>query len=141
MRWNRYQLGDWLELVVQTTNGAGTPTPPDNCPTAKIFSGAGSLIDTVTIPVVHKPSGTEYYFERRWRLGSSYAAGAYMVVIEYTTTSGAYVCKDLSTFHIAAGGNTEGACIGSYWHSVPEAEQVCYQADGGRMLSRRFPRL
>ena len=141
MRWNRYQLGDYLELAVQPTNASLTPTVPDDYPTAKIFDSSGTLIDTVTIPVVYKPSATEYYFERRWRLDSDYSAGTYMLVYQYETGAGANVVAQCQTFDIVAGGNSDGAVIGQYFQDVPEAQQVVYQLDGGRMVSRRFPRL
>lgn len=142
---NRFQLGDWLPLASHVVDGDGVTAAPDSngVVTAKIFDAAGDLIETVNLPsrperISELSGGGIQYHEGQVLLDGDYAVGKYMIV--YTYTVDAALGGSTDTFEIVAGGSASGAVIASYFHDLPNANNVVFQLDNGDLRRRINPR-
>jgi hypothetical protein len=94
----RVQLGQWLTLGVQCTDGDGLPVLPTLPPDLRIYNGSGATvlgqttngggqtIDTIRVPILDRQNTTGL-FQGDFRITSDFAAGPYIAVYEWTTSS------------------------------------------------------
>lgn len=141
----RFQLGDWLPLAIHTIDSDGKAAVADAPVTVKIFDASASLVETVTLPsrperISDLTARSLQYSDGLVRLDSSYSAGMYMIFYSYTTESTATVRGHYEAFEIVAGGSADGAVIASYFHDLPNANNLVFQLDNGDLRRRLNPR-
>src|SRR5690606_1409401 len=128
----RFQLGDWVPIVMQAVTAAGTPALPDDAPTATVFAASDptSAIATRKLPISHR-YGTTVLVRPDLRLDGDYAAGGYLVVLElaHSLTGHGY----LLMFDVVGGSDADGNVIGQYVTQRPEGKMVVYQLDSGKL--------
>jgi hypothetical protein len=138
MYYGRFQLGQSVPLAIRTDDANGTPTTPDDVPSARIYKDDGTLVKVQRIPTLDK-SGVTGLFLLPLFLSSTFAVGGYRVVYSYTISGSPQVKDDY--FEIGAGGNAGGAVIGMFWYDRPQAKFLIQQLDSGKLVQGRNPRL
>ncbi|MFO0899366.1 MAG: hypothetical protein U0836_18225 [Pirellulales bacterium] len=133
----RFQLGDFVTLVVWCRDSAGTPAVPTAHPQAKIYDAAGSLVQTHDLPLVDS-ADTTGRFRFELPLGTQYAVGYYDVKIDYTISSVVY--SELMSFQVLAGGHTDGSLIAAELYNSPNSPWLVAETDRGTLLAHRNPR-
>jgi hypothetical protein len=128
----RLSLGDYVPLMVACYNGSYVPAEPSAAPTAKIFDAAGSLVETVNMPIRDRYRRTGFFMKPH-RLSSSYSAGRYQIVYEYTAGS----ARAKAEWFDVIGGNADGSVIAATEFAVPDSRYVVYEADGGKLFAGR----
>lgn len=113
-----------------------TPTLPDSAPVAKIFTGAGVLKETVTLPCQDL---TDKVFGKRHRISSSYSAGRHLVIYQWIISSVTYQQADV--FDVIAGGDADGNVIGMEHLSQPAGRYLVYETEAGNVVSGLNPAL
>lgn len=134
----RYQLGDWVPLRIQATNGSLTPTLPDDCPLMAVYSAAGSKVVEKKIPVLERYAVTGLFAFRLF-LDGSYSAGSYMVKYQWLISSAPFI--EVNTFEIVAGGHVDGSAIASAWYERPHGKFLVRQMDSHKLVEGRNPRI
>src|SRR5690606_12957960 len=135
----RFQLGDWVPIVMQAVTAAGTPALPDDAPTATVFAASDptSAIATRNLPIRDR-YGTTALFGADLRLDGDYAAGSYLVVLQWAHSTTGH--GDLLMFDVVGGGDADGNVIGQYVSQRPEGQMVVYQLDSGKLQIAMNPR-
>lgn len=129
----RLQLGDTLDLVLQTTNGTA-PTAPDNPPQVKIWS-ASALVTNQEMPL-ERPVQTGLFHHRVY-LGADYATGYYTFVILYRV--GSYYGVESGSFQVIPGGEQDGAVTSMYFFRRPQASFLVNERQTGKILKGKNP--
>ena len=136
MNLGRFHAGDSIPLSVPVENASGTPTLPDSAPVARIYR-AGTLIETVSLPICDRYKTTAY-FQKRHRLSASYtASAAYIIVYQFAISSTTY--RRVSWFSVYAGGDEDGTVIAAAAVERPEANIVLYETESGKLMAGRNP--
>lgn len=133
----RFQLGDFVPLLVWCRNNAGTPAQPTAHPTARIYDGGGTLVQTHDLPLVDS-ADTLGRFRFDLPLGSQYAVGYYTAKIDYTIS--AVVYSELQDFQVLAGGHSDGGLIAAELYNSPNSPWLVAETDRGALLAHRNPR-
>lgn len=137
MHQGRYQLGDFLPIVVWTRNNAGTPAVPTAHPEAKLYDAAGSLIQTHALPLIDS-ANTTGRFRLDMPLGAEYTTGNYDVVVTYAISGVTYA--EHMTFEVLAGGHSDGGLIAAELFNSPHSPWLVAETDRGKLLAHRNPR-
>lgn len=131
MNTKRYQLGDYLPLLLQTTNGSGTPTAVATEPvTAKIYDSAENLVATVNLGL-HNNSQLAHLYRGRWLITTS----GYLIVTYAWNTGSAFKKSDL--VYVAGGGHATGPVVALFSFRRPEADYVMMQTASGSVYQGR----
>lgn len=139
MNLGRFQLGDFVPLSLNATTATGSPSAPSANPTAAIYdltASPPSLVDTVQMVICDRYQQTAF-FQTLHRLSSSYSATKFYAVC-YAWNSGTALIKT-EYFSVVAGGDSDGAVIGSIGYHRPDGERVVYLRDGGKLVFSRGP--
>jgi len=135
----RYQLGDFVPLLVRTKDEDGIITIPtvtsDQAPIAAIWSDSAK-VENLRLPVVDLSLGL---FGGRVQLTSNYAVGQYFAAATWTVGGKTVVGDAVFTFEVVAGGDSDGAVIAMKEYLRPEAVNLVFEKDGGKVLCGRNP--
>jgi hypothetical protein len=131
------RLGEEITVAVQVYDSNGTPQLPDDCPIAKIFNAAGSVVWTAKIAIQDR-YGTVGYFQQNIFLGPAFAVGPYTVTYSYAV--GGNPGSDEDNFEVIAGGDSDGTTESLYFYHRPQADYVIQQLSSGKIKRRRNPR-
>ena len=112
------------------------PTAPSSAPVAKIYNSAGSLIETVTLPM---KNAADNIFGKRHLLSASYSAGRHIIVYQWTIS--AVVYQTAEVFDVLSGGDVDGQVISMESHTLPTGRHVIYGTETGKLVSGRNPRV
>lgn len=138
----RYQLGEYVRIPVQTRNASAAETAPSAAPTYTLYKANDTPItghDTVTMPPKFLGLLTGW-FESEIRLSSTFSAGRYNVLIEYSI-SGGHTGAEQHSFDVVAGGNANGAYIGLQWYPRPHAKFLVGLLDSNTLEARKNPKV
>lgn len=133
----RYILGDTVPLDVWCRSSAATPTEPDQAPVAIVCSDTAQVL-VQRLPICDR-YGITGYFHYPLRLDGRFAAGSYRVLYQYSIGGTAY--GHAESFEVAAGGHADGPALALFYYRRPTSDFVVLQADSGRIIRRRNPRL
>ena len=137
----RFQQGDELPLVVQTTTQGGSPFIPLYNPVAKIYRDGDppTLIEAVTLPADQQGVDTAVFRTER-QLTSLYGtAGRYLVLFCWAITGGTTLTS-CASFTLLPGGSPDGAAIGLFFLRRPNATYLIRQTDAGLLIRGKNPR-
>lgn len=135
--YGRYIPGDTVGLAVVCTDANGVPTLPDQAPVAVICSGSAQVA-TLRLPV-HERHVVTAFFHHPIQLDTRFATGHYRVVYQYTLSGVAF--SKVASFEVAAGGHADGPGLALFYFARPASDFVLMQADSGRIIRRRNPRI
>ena len=140
MMWRgRKILGDEIMLAVQCRNSSKAPSAPTAAPTMKIYTAAGVLVLSRSIPPIEKNTATGL-FGIMQPLNSSFSAGRHYARYTYAISGTDYV--DLDAFEILAGGNASGQYISLFHLDRPDGvDFVLGQIDQGGVVVNRGPKI
>ncbi len=133
----KFQLGATVPLYLGCNDGTGALTVPDLPPQAKIFNGT-TLVESKLMPIEDRYILTGW-FRATLFLGRLYSTGFYTVVYYYSTGSEATHGVDTDNFEIVGGGNVNGAVVGTYFYSRPEANYIVQGLESGQIIKGRNP--
>lgn len=135
------QLGDELQLSVQCRDAAGDPAWPDEAPTVTIYDADDNVVvEAMKIPP--KDSGRRVgYFHHFIRLGRTFDAGWYTVLLEWSADGGAYHGVVDGHFEVLPGGDPDGAVIAMHYFQTPRDDYLVWQTDAGALKRGRNPRV
>jgi hypothetical protein len=151
MAWlGRFQLGDFVGLIVQCKDQNGVPTMPDNVPISRFFDPNGTFIGITHLPTLERfatpglfqltlPISSIFSTQGNWRVISTYSIGSFTGI-------------DENTFEVVPGGEARGNVISMYYYRRPDADYIVFQTDngdgivdsisaGGLILAGRSPRI
>lgn len=132
-----FQLGDTVDVRVQTKTGALVPTNPDAAPTYKIYKDAdSSTTATGSLPIQDK-WGTTGVFLGNVFLDSAFSAGTFCVLVQWAISSTAG--SEILTFEIVSGGDARGEVISLYPYSKRDSEFLVWQTNSGHLVTGRGP--
>lgn len=136
----RFQLGDWVPIVVCTEDASGVKTAPtttsDRAPVYAVYDNATTKVENRRLNIID-PVLSPATFTDRIRLSASYATGQYSIVITYTTGGLAFWGRKILTFEIVGGGNSTGAITSAHSFERPEADHYVHTVDSGIVLDGR----
>ena len=135
----RYRLGEWVPIAFSGTSAAATPTLPDSQPTITIWdaSDVSSSVATISPPIRDRYKITALF--THWiRLSSTYSTGK-TYIADCSAVVGGVTFRTQIQWETIAGGSTDGNVIGAVFVDRPEARQIVYQLDGGKLQARRNP--
>ena len=135
----RLRLGDEVTIGCLCVDGNGTPTLPDDCPTAKIFNPAGVAVFRQKIPI-HDRYAQTGYFQQNVYLGPAFAIGLYTVGYAYSI-GGSTFGLDEDNFEIVPGGDPDGTTESLFFYHRPQADYIVQQLSSGKIKRRRNPRV
>jgi hypothetical protein len=134
----RYQLGDFVPLLLQCRNANGTPTLPDDCPNARVFDPLGRLVTNFKVPITDRYGATGLFAFAfplsAFLFSTGLVNGNYRVIYSYSI--GSYTGLDESTFEVVAGGDSRGNIISMAYYPRPNADYLVFQTDNGQALGR-----
>lgn len=133
----RHILGTEVPLGCLTTNAAGTPTNPDDCPLMEVRSSSG-LVLARRIPRIDHAAAAGLFQVKQF-LGADFAAGRYSVLYGWTVGGTAFGALD--EFEVIPGGHADGSVISMYFYDRPHGDFVVHQLDGGKIRRGRNPRV
>lgn len=133
----RHMLGKRLSLAVRCRDSSGVPALPDQAPVALVYSGS-ALVLSLRLPIRDRQDLTGW-FAGSLLLDSRFATGRYRIVYQYAVSGTAG--GDTDCFEIVQGGQADGAGLALIYYSRPASDFCLLQADSGRLLRRRNPRL
>ena len=128
-----YQLGRPVPLAAQSRVSL-TGSLPSSTPVARIYTAAGSLVETVSLPLVES---SEYLFGRAHRLSGSYSVGRHLVLYRWTISGTTY--QEQSHFDVVAGGDGDGAVTFLGFHQNAQGPNVLYGTETGKVIQGRSP--
>lgn len=137
----RFQQGDELPLVVQTTTQAGAPFIPLYNPVAKIYRDGETptLVETVALPADQQGVDTAV-FRTGHQLTTLYGtAGRYLVLFCWAITGGTTLTAAAS-FTLLPGGSPDGSVVGLFFLRRPNAAYLIRQTDAGLLIRGKNPR-
>lgn len=134
MTWlGRYQVGDFVPLVLQSTTTAGVAvTPTVAAVTAKLYNASGVLVTTISLGLNNKVQ-TVGLFRSRWL---ATAVGVWMVVYDWSDGTAQ---KKVERFEVVAGGSSSGAVVALHATELPEATYLLLQGANGTLYYGRNP--
>jgi hypothetical protein len=132
----RYQQGQEIQLACLCRNGAGTPTQPTASPTVEIWNSSGAKGFSAAIPILDR-YGQLGLFGYPLFLDGRFPTGSYLAVYHYTV--GSYIGIDLDSFEVVDGGNPNGVVQAMTWFVTPQAKNIVYQTNKGRLFKGRNP--
>lgn len=135
----RQQLGTWIDVYLQVTSTAFTPTMPDYVPTIKVRRSDGTVVYSGLMPIVDKTDDRLGLFASRVFLGSGMSAGAHTIEMNYK--AGTKFGVESRTFDIIAGGHSRGQVLAMHYLHQPQADFVVYQVESGLILRGKNPRV
>lgn len=132
----RYQVGDFVPVVLLTRTPDGVLHVPDDDPDIKLYRN-GSLVTTTTMEQLDPNRNVELYVLRYqpnaigvWTAVMSYDVTADMVTTTYTV---------VESFTVVAGGSDVGALVAVHAMRLLEHDYLVCQADGGTLRYGRNP--
>lgn len=131
----RYQLGGWVPLSVDCYDANGDDVESDTAPEFTVYSSAGTTVATGRLR--REVGAEDHVFTGEVRLSSSFAAGMYYVIYEFT--DGVFTGQELDVFEVVGGGHTSGAYIALHCYECPHATFLVGQLDGGTLEARKNP--
>ncbi len=122
--------------MVNPVDPSMVSTAPDLAPVAKILDSSGTLVETVKLPLMDRSANL---FGKRHLLSSSYTAGRYFVIYQWTLSTMVYQNADV--FDVIAGGDVDGQVIGMDYMSLPTGRHLIYETESGKLISGRNPKV
>ncbi len=136
----RFQLGNWVNIVLQCTDIDGSPAMPVDSPHLTIRrSSDGAVVYSKEMPVAEKEGQAIGLFVSRVRLGSDFAVGTHTIQKAFTVGADTFI--ESNGFDVVQAGNVNGTAIGTYYYRRPNAHHVLYQVESGRILRGSNPRI
>lgn len=133
----RYTLGDWVTLKVITRNTSDVPTAPSAAPTVRFYTGSGTTVESTSMPPYEKNIKTGLFILEHF-LGSAFAVGQYVALVEETVSSSAL--KQLYFFEVVASGNNNGAYLNIHYYKAPQSPYIVGLPEDGTLENRKNPR-
>lgn len=136
-------LGDELEITLQcVTPSTKVATVPDAAPTIKVYTEAGTLVVSKTLPPIDKQNVTGL-FGIMLPLNSSFSTGRHVVRKEFVVSATTYVDEELDFFEIKAGGHSGGQIVSMAFIDRPEqnSDWIVSQTDMGQIGLLRGPQI
>ena len=150
----RYQLGDSVPLGIQSREpgssasvyGQSAPAQPatGSRPSASIYAADGNIVGSaILLPVVDRyktldaGSDNNWWFARSHLLDSNFSTGRHIVI--YTWKHGSTTMRKAAAFDIFDGGDPDGSVITMNAFQRPEAVNVLYDTQSGKLQSGRNP--
>lgn len=134
----RFRLGEWVPIIVRTSNDSLTPTKADATPVAVVYDSSGSPVANFKVPIADQSYVTGLFKERIF-LDSNFSTGYHSVIIHFAVGSVQKV--QVVEFEIVAGGDSDGSGISLYHFRYPSRDYVLVQTDGGWLRKLRNPRI
>jgi hypothetical protein len=131
-----YQLGDFVNLAVLTTDSAGLPAAPDAAPKVDIYDSSSVVVAGQGVPAIDRTIVTGL-FGLRLPLDGKFSPGQYTAV--YRWTVGAFSGQETDTFEVLPGGHPDGAVVAAFYLDKPHARFIVQQTDAGKIVRGRNP--
>lgn len=133
-------LGDEIPLGVQCANPAGVPTAPDAAPVMKVYTNAGVLVRSMSIPP--DKGGATGLFSYMLPLNSLFSTGRHFVRYSYLILGVTYVPDDIDVFVINPGGSADGEFLSLHYMDRPDQQDwVLGQTSQGVLTAARGPQI
>lgn len=138
----QYQLGDWVDFNVRTTNASRVVTQPhvsgDRAPTVHVYQGS-THIESFRMPVL-EPSAITGLFYGRFQLDSSYSTGNCLIAVTWSVSSQGFFGHKEYRFAVVPGGSASGAVMAMEELDRPTGLHVVGEYDTGVLFQGRNPR-
>ena len=136
MSWiGRYQLGGWVPLTIECYDSSSDDSASDTAPEFTVYNASGTEVANGRLR--HEVGDEDHVYTGEVRLTSSFAAGMYWVLFEFT--DGLFTGQELQNFEVVGGGNSSGAYIALHAYEAPHANILVGQLDGGTLEARKNP--
>ena len=133
----RHQLGTWLDITLQCADLNGVAVMPTYVPVLKVWSGTALVLND-EMPLIDKTIQVGLFAYRLF-LGEVFAVGSY--VYDTTYVYGGAVFLLGGRFDVMAGGHSDGQVLGMHYYHRPHADFIVYQAEAGKILKGKSPRV
>ena len=133
-----FQVGDVVPVTVQCHDGSRVPTDPSAAPTVRVYSAAGSTIETDLKMSRHPHRGETGLFLLRLFLDGDYSEGHYEVRVAYTVS---VARRPRFRFQVLPGGNAKGAYRALAYYDKTGGDYLVGETDSNELEIRRGPYL
>ncbi len=134
----RYQLGEYIQIPVQTHSGSIEEVAPTAAPQISIYKTNDTpILNASRMAPQDRPTRTGW-FTTNILLDSTYSAGRYFGTITWAYSGSNY--SDQFTFEVVAGGNAYGPYENIDFYERPHADYVVGFTASGTTEFRRNPK-
>jgi len=128
----RLPEGSEMILSVQTTDGDGAPTLPDDAPVLEVYSGSAHLFDK-KIPIHDRANS---YFQ--YGVFLNFGTGTFTARTRWT--SGSYEGSQEDTFEVMDG-NVDGYNTAMCFYRRPHADYIVRATTSGALIKGKNPQV